>query len=295
MRSTCGGAGVELRVAKPNPSEGVRRCMFCNGPLGGARSREHYIPMWLLRHQGVADETIDYTALDSSGNVLDVRRMARRSVVAGGVCESCNGGWMNDLEGEMRRILPPLIDGSDTVASLDEDDLLPLARWACKAAYCHDHSTHGPRRVPSRHAKALWRDADRVPQGVVVAAARSPIHAAIGMMESPNWTVVDTVGRSDEVKRRDHDRSYKVGLQAGHLVLVVAFYPNSLYGYGLVKGLHEVVSIDRADGFEVEILDEVEHRTANGFLAHALYALQVSRLGYPGGYESSVTDRVYRY
>ena len=239
--------------------------------------------------------TVRLTALDSHHRVLNERDLTFDAMVAGKVCGPCNGGWMNDLEAEMRRVLPPLVEGSRLAEDLDEHDRLLLARWACKVAYCHDAASHGARRVPASHAEGLCRDKGRLPHGVVVLAARSPHFVPIDQVDSPNWTVSYQLGTSEERLRKDNAGSYKLAWQFGHLVLIVAFWPRQEQTYGLVLGLHQVVWLDRRKVFMVAREEEPDHGTPQRFLADAVWALEVLPVDHPGGEGKQGADRVIRF
>jgi hypothetical protein len=103
----------------------VKVCVFCGGiPL----TKEHVLPRWLKvaldptvrrhRYIRVSNGTVrqhDSTPLDAQVKI---------------VCSDCNSGWMNQLEEDVRRFLPDLIQGNPCV--LDTEAQRALASWSLK-------------------------------------------------------------------------------------------------------------------------------------------------------------------
>ncbi|WP_413757214.1 hypothetical protein [Streptomyces sp. MMBL 11-3] len=100
-------------------------CVFCGGtPL----TKEHVLPRWLKvaldpavrrhRYVRVSSGTIqqhDSTPLDAQVKI---------------VCPECNSGWMNQLEEDVRRFLPDLIQGNPR--TLDMEAQRALVSWSVK-------------------------------------------------------------------------------------------------------------------------------------------------------------------
>lgn len=77
----------------------------------------------------------------------------------GRYCESCNTGWMSDIEAEVKPIATPLILGEPT--QLTVPDQLKLATWATLRAYIIEASDIGGERnvlATGQDYEAMFRD-----------------------------------------------------------------------------------------------------------------------------------------
>jgi hypothetical protein len=107
----------------------ARTCVFCGGiPV----NQEHALPRWLGRM--FTNEIVDFsrTIQYPGSDELDVRLWRGRpfSATVGGPCQTCNGGWMSDLESNAAPIIRPLVNGQDSILSAVEQHL--VATWAVK-------------------------------------------------------------------------------------------------------------------------------------------------------------------
>lgn len=115
-----------------------RVCVFCGGsPV----TREHVYPQWLEtvlpdqeRFRGQITMTEVAAGLEDHTRDRVQREMGQRftDTTVRRVCEPCNGGWMNDLEMEVRPVLEKLIAGK--TLQVAEDRAIILARWVAKTA-----------------------------------------------------------------------------------------------------------------------------------------------------------------
>ena len=114
----------------------ARVCAFCGGtPI----TAEHGWPKWLenvlpgrrIRQSSIPDDFIP-------------RQRGMRRSVAGGevraVCESCNTGWMSNIETDARSVVGPMIEGCGT--NLDQQNQATVATWIIKT--CLVHALSGP-------------------------------------------------------------------------------------------------------------------------------------------------------
>lgn len=126
----------------------VRQCVFCGAtPV----TREHVIPKWISKlpvFEKVLEEIeknldaphyLTKWKLDSRGKPAEPlfvergRKFRPHQTEVPVVCkDKCNGGWMSDLEQEVRPYLTKLIEGE--VVPLNRTQLSALSRWACKTA-----------------------------------------------------------------------------------------------------------------------------------------------------------------
>jgi hypothetical protein len=98
-------------------------------------SSEDIVPKWLQPHLHIDNIQLKQTVVTESGPRLLRQLPLERFRYKGAVCETCNNGWMSDLEKEAKPILLPLVEGSRHVSSLGEAERLSIARWAFKTAF----------------------------------------------------------------------------------------------------------------------------------------------------------------
>jgi len=263
------------RTANAKKLPAGKVCSFCGGSLFECREKEHIIPNWLLKFQGIDKSINSFVAYELDGVPTAQRTQSMSEFLFGRVCGACNGGWMNDMEGIVGKFLPSLISGGSQVQNLSDDDRLVLARWVTKIAYCLDHALLEQPLVPDRHLHKLWRDADRLPDGLLVVAVSSPFTIEFDYFHMRNW-FNRTSGGDLEAKlarlKRDHKRSYKVGIQFGRLILIVGFWPNAYERYSLVRNIHQPLWRDRGVDF-----DRVVAEDAEPFADHHDYLFSVTK------------------
>lgn len=119
-------------------------CVFCRStaPL----TSEHAIPAWVGKHLGQGPVTHNYIPwkADAPARSYKARKL---SIEARAVCESCNSGWMSDLEKDVGPVLGPLIDGEERVLGATAREL--LASWAVKTILMVQEAMSSDSRVSS--------------------------------------------------------------------------------------------------------------------------------------------------
>lgn len=139
-------------------------CWFC-GDSG--LTREHAIPQWLAKvvaSMEPSDPPPEFHLRYLAGGVgPDVDRsygVALPSIVVNCLCARCNSGWLAALEGIVKPILTPLVQGRATQLSLG--DQLTVATWASKTVMMLE--AHDSRAMVSTLAdRRLLRDELRPP------------------------------------------------------------------------------------------------------------------------------------
>ncbi|GAA1661632.1 hypothetical protein [Microbacterium lacus] len=167
----------ELRGYDRNVMRGARRssdrvletvpfCWMCRATAGD-RTREHVFALRLQREfppEMTRFEPVRYTSIGNGAQVGSRRGpFAGNALVAGGVCATCNNGWMSQLETDARTYLlghKSVIDGADAAM---------LSRWFAKTAIIinvsqpyrllwHDTRRHQTQfRTPDNVAISLYR------------------------------------------------------------------------------------------------------------------------------------------
>jgi hypothetical protein len=107
--------------------------LFCDNK---ARSQEHVWPEWALA------KLPTFKITGSLGRHKHIQ--FDREWTVGSVCESCNGGWMSDLESDTSPVMGPLIDDRSTYLGIAHQRL--IAVWAAKTAMVADSTTVAPNR-----------------------------------------------------------------------------------------------------------------------------------------------------
>jgi hypothetical protein len=222
------------------PAEVPTGCLFCGGSLSGEqRTREHIFPRWLLRRYEWGKDGIAPMHASPDFELISGRIHRLSDLVEGRICRDCNGGWMSRLEVEVQPILTPLIDATRPLESNDGAARLVLARWAAKSAYVLNWSANYPRKVPLAHLRALVETPELHPRVVVMAAAHAG-PSSLFWVQGPTWQI-DAPGVLFEDVQTLAARSYKITMQIGSVILLVAFWPGEYWRYSLANDVHRNV------------------------------------------------------
>lgn len=109
----------------------ARCCAFCGGtPLtkehGWPRWLESYLPGLRLNQTVIGDDYIPQTR-------------GVRSSISGGevreICETCNSGWMSELENAAKPLVGPMAQGDSTFLSRPHQEI--VAAWIVKTCFIH--------------------------------------------------------------------------------------------------------------------------------------------------------------
>ena len=110
-------------------------CIFCERPRPLVTiTKEHLFSRWVdkvLTPEVLGpDRTFERTVVGPDG--VSATRTWRKEVVAAieaaVVCEDCNGGWMSDLDGQVRQLLESMMLGSPRMLAPGEQQA--IATWA---------------------------------------------------------------------------------------------------------------------------------------------------------------------
>jgi len=211
----------------------MRPCCFCNTTITEASaSREHVVPRWLQKHLDIENESVEptLTALPD-GTELKKRRHPVSQLKTGGICKACNNGWMSQLESEVQPVLLRFVEGSVETSRLIRAERRVLARWAAKTAYALDAGGL-ERRVPGEHLTVVRENDGRLPSGVAVFATTHEPTRKWYFAGGGTWR---HAALSEEARQRVVDESYKIALQFGHAILVVAHWPLAGWNFRVEK------------------------------------------------------------
>ena len=210
-------------------------CIFC-GKLR-KRAKEHVFAETLLKELGARSEqiTIEHRVF-ADDSLESQRKPSYASLVCGDVCETCNNGWMSQLEGRVK----PWILGIQRKEDLcfpDQDLRFTFARWALKTACVID-------RIGTEHdieesvARALFEMPDRLPERVTV---------FVGFLDSPGRNLFGLCKRNSWIEYPQNEKctfpqcstlggSFKVAFSLGRLMVLVAMSPNAHLQFVLGTG-----------------------------------------------------------
>jgi hypothetical protein len=107
-----------------------RQCIFCENQ---ANSLEHLWPLWILKLVPKPD-AIRLKIGNSPARII--KKVEQKIKV---VCEKCNGGWMSDLESDVKPTLGRMIQ--DSPITLNVKDQADIAAWAVKVAMVLETTT----------------------------------------------------------------------------------------------------------------------------------------------------------
>lgn len=164
--------------------------------------------------------------------VEDKVNIGSQSLLAGRVCKQCNCGWMSKLETAVKAFLIGLIDGTRDLSTLDEDQKLLLARWATKTAYMVNHTWKVPPIVPIKHIQQLHAVHSNLPQGVMVFANQHCKGSGVEWMQGRDWVCAYSIFIRREAQAM-HQQSYRLAIQIGKLLLLIAFWPGRQWTFGM--------------------------------------------------------------
>ena len=223
-----------------------RVCLFCGDELTGVRSQEHVFPQWILDELNIRRKQVSAVHVfrppdpDSAPEVLSSRALALDNIREGRICAECNNGWMSDLEHSCRKTLLDLVHARRQPKQLFEAECLPVARWAAKTAYLLNSSANYTIKVPARQLRELHENPSKLPWGVVVIAAMGPF-VNLGWFQSTRWQLCAPDRLTNGIAGLVDARTYKIGVQFGHLLLLVAWHAIPGWWKMLWHGQHTVM------------------------------------------------------
>lgn len=139
----------------------LKTCIFC-GKRGNI-SKEHFWPKWLGPHLPPAVPNSHISEFHS-GEGKQPRRLERHSERPGSVntrkiravCETCNNGWMSELESKVKPTVLGLL--SRSVTNLSEEPLRCLTLWIAVKSVVGEHSVLDTALTTSDDRLSLARD-----------------------------------------------------------------------------------------------------------------------------------------
>jgi hypothetical protein len=110
-------------------------CAFCDRSGHSKITREHAWPDWLGKGHKLIHSRKNYATGEKS------EWLTAKGLVARGVCEECNTGWMSQLEDDAKPLLRPMMMG--VVFWLSPEDQRVVRTWLIKTAMTMDLANPG--------------------------------------------------------------------------------------------------------------------------------------------------------
>ncbi|TIX48805.1 hypothetical protein [Alteraurantiacibacter aquimixticola] len=138
-----------------------RKCIFCGE---NANSQEHIWPTWLHDLLGPPPDNVRHNRQNFSYHPCDGTKVTgptdrqgdQRTIRIRTVCNVCNNGWMNRLEGEVRPILTPIITGEKT--TLNRGHVETLSRWISLKVIIAENEDPAIALTPQVDRERFWKD-----------------------------------------------------------------------------------------------------------------------------------------
>jgi hypothetical protein len=192
-------------------------CVFC-GATDRRISKEHVWPKWLRKHIELGEgPPVGRSRRHSRGEqVLDhvEWREAPIDWQVKAPCKPCNEDWMNDLEGEAREVLPPML--ADTRVVLDAVQQHTLAKWGTLRVLMGQHGhPPGKRAVPEGSYHAFYRSR-ALPSGAQVWVGR---YSGAGPWPT-DYRHVELFISSPDHREPARPNAYVVGFTVGYVAFL---------------------------------------------------------------------------
>ncbi|HEY2496814.1 MAG TPA: hypothetical protein VGK24_07080 [Candidatus Angelobacter sp.] len=144
---------------------------------------------------------------------------------------------MSQLEQVSIPVLTDLIRGRKRLEELDRPTSLIIGRWATKTAYMLNSSANFPIKVPRNHLWQLFQQPSKLPWGVVVVGAHSQF-TEFSWCQSTMWQLCGPDKLTAPIADLINERTYKIGLHFGHLVLLTVWHSIPKWLFMLWTDLH---------------------------------------------------------
>lgn len=217
----------------------LNNCVFCNDNLTkDNKSKEHIIPQWLIEFLKLKKENIQPTHFSSNGLTVSTRFHTLDGLLAGRVCNLCNGEWMSNLEQEAIPIIKPLITGDMVVIDLNDIQRQILARWTAKTAYTLNSASNYFKNVPANHYNFIRENTNSLPPKVCVFGQQHHGMRPFYWMQSAIWHINGDSEILYKVAEEIKSNSYKISFQFGKLMLLIAYLPVDNVYPAIWKGIH---------------------------------------------------------
>lgn len=224
---------------KTTPKKNKRNCLFCNSILSNRRSQEHIFPQWLLDNLKIRKVLISPTHFSAKDRtVVSSREHELQNLKEGRICNSCNNGWMSDMESAARPILLNLIEGNHEVAQLSCHERGVIAKWATKTAYVLNSASNYYSIIPKHQYNELKNGSSILPNHVAVFGCQHNNTERFYWLQQTHWSVIAGKAVNPNKLKKLAIKTYKISLQFGKLLLLVTYWPYAGWQLALQIGVH---------------------------------------------------------
>jgi hypothetical protein len=200
-----------------------RTCIFCGS---GNVSKEHFWPQWarplLPEHSDKRHAerfTIAYGDRLAQPPIVRTKPGQAWTKAIRAVCQSCNNGWMNQVEEAARPVLTPLILGEPQIITAEL--ALPITYWIVLKSLVGEENRRGD-NVTSQEERALFWATRGIPKNLKIWLA----NCGLDGWDTGYWRAASTfskVGVTPVSHRKNiHSVTFGVGAMLVHLLHTTA-------------------------------------------------------------------------
>lgn len=217
-----------------------KSCLFCDQIISGKKSNEHIFPQWLLDSFEIKTTQISPAHFSFNGDIVkSSRKHNLNNLLAGGICQQCNNGWMSTLKNSVKQNIIDLASDKKLIEDLDQKEKLLLAKWAFKTALVLNHGSNFLKNIPKKHYSHLHKYPNVLPQRVAVFAQQHWSTEKFYWIQGSQWHISSKDSSLNKnIESIIKSKSYKIALQFKNLLLLVAYNPIRNYLFSLWKGIH---------------------------------------------------------
>jgi len=145
---------------------------------------------------------------------------------------------MSSYEQEAKPLLLELLSGRREILHLDVSECEAVARWATKTVFVLNSASNYHKTIPQNHYLELRVGDQPLPDRVYVFAQQHHGKRKFAWFQGAMWKVLNETDISGDEFERLAETSYKVTLQIGKLILLVAHWPHDGWRVAVWHGIH---------------------------------------------------------
>lgn len=140
-------------------------CVFCRST--GKKSKEHLWPVWMHELLPLAGDGNNVSEMNTFKwkEQIGAQKQKRQGHLTTKklrvVCQSCNSGWMSELESEAKPILTKILTNEKFELCVQKQEI--LARWITLKSIIGEHSEQDTHVTPHEE-RDLFRAAKKIPE-----------------------------------------------------------------------------------------------------------------------------------
>lgn len=152
-----------------------RKCVFCGGDK---LTREHVFPDWISNLYGKKPGWNEFSHNNEVVRKFPEKLFQHKAKI---VCESCNSGWMSDLEDKVRPFLADMITSAKaTVLNQEMQD--DLSFWVVKTMLMNNKASPGGSSIPESVYREVYESQSATDKFVVLIGWRQTSSTSDGQL-----------------------------------------------------------------------------------------------------------------